>query len=158
MRIQLKVWGRGSWCIIGNWPEQAGAAKRHLGDKWSVVFCFFCFFYSLTRITRMDWVFSSAHQFPFLWLLFFSFLLIGIFILRWLKLQYMFESERVYMHMDVVDCLFVLVHSRNCPCSTDTPHLSLLCHQFRSPLGLWVASQSLKAILLCSVVITLTWT
>ena len=51
-------------------------------------------------------------------------------------------QECVCVHMDVVDCLFVLVHSRNCPCSTNTPHLSQLYHQFRSTLGLWVASQS----------------
>lgn len=118
--------------------------------EWSVVFLFFLsfLFFTVWQESREWTVFSSAHQFlSFFFLLFFdcyvySFLLIGIFFLKRLKLQYMFVSKSVCVHMDVVDCLFVLVHSRNCPCSTNTPHPSQLYHQFGSTLGLWVASQS----------------
>lgn len=117
--------------------------------EWSVFLFFLSFlFFTVWQESREWTVFSSAHQFlSFFFLLFFdcyvySFLLIGIFFLKRLKLQYMFVSKSVCVHMDVVDCLFVLVHSRNCPCSTNTPHPSQLYHQFGSTLGLWVASQS----------------
>lgn len=119
---------------------------------------FFWFFLQFQQRTLM---FSPGLNFFFFFLrsltaVYFSPVLDWHFVLKQLKFQYVFVSECVCVYAHGCSRLFVLVHSRNCPCSTNTLHLSQQYHQFRSTLGLWVASQPLNEILICSVVDILT--